>query len=73
MSQDLRRKTAMVLHQIEESLGSFVLNEGQIGKLNLDSLENIHQREADKGRKFNKSSIKDIVEATYLDELFGYN
>ncbi|WP_243890838.1 tetratricopeptide repeat protein [Shewanella algae] len=72
MSKDLRRKTAMVLHQIEESLGSFVITEGQIESLNLESLENIHRREADKGRDFNKSSIKDVVEATYLDELFGF-
>ncbi|WP_412513640.1 tetratricopeptide repeat protein [Shewanella indica] len=72
MSKELRRKTAMVLHQLEESLGSFVMAEGTIENLNTDSLDNIHKREADRGRKFNKSSIKDIVEATYLDELFGF-
>lgn len=62
----------MLLHQIEESLGSFVLNNGDIESLNLDALENIHRREVDRGRVFNKNSIKDIVEATYLDELFGF-
>ncbi|GIB67009.1 TPA: NB-ARC domain-containing protein [Vibrio cholerae] len=72
MSNELRLKTAMVLHQLEESLGSFVLNEGNLDNLSAESLENIHKREADKGRKFNKDSIKDIVEATYLDELFGF-
>lgn len=72
MSNELRIKTAMVLHQLEESLGSFVLNEASLDSLSAESLENIHQREADKGRKFNKNSIKDIVEATYLDELFGF-
>ncbi|EPR7548888.1 tetratricopeptide repeat protein [Vibrio fluvialis] len=72
MSSDLRRKTAMVLHQIEESLGSFVLTEGNLDNLSAESRENIHRREADKGRGFNKDSIKDIVEATYLDELFGF-
>lgn len=72
MRLELKRKTAMVLHQIEESLGQFVLNNGDIESLNLDSLENIHRREVDKGRVFNKNSIKDIVEATYLDELFGF-
>lgn len=72
MSSELRRKTAMVLHQIEESLGNFVLSEGNINNLSAESRENIHKREADKGRVFNKDSIKDIVEATYLDELFGF-
>ena len=72
MSLELRRKTAMVLHQIEESLGSFVLSEGNLDNLSAETLENIHKREADKGRLFNKNSIKDIVEATYLDELFGF-
>ena len=62
----------MLLHKIEESLGNFVLNNGDINSLNLDSLENIHQREVDKGRVFNRKSIKDVVEATYLDELFGF-
>lgn len=72
MSVELRRKTAMVLHQIEESLGSFVLSEGNLDNLSAETLENIYKREADKGRRFNKDSIKDIVEATYLDELFGF-
>ena len=62
----------MLLHQIEEALGNFVLNNGDINSLNLDALENIHQREVDRGRVFNRKSIKDVVEATYLDELFGF-
>jgi tetratricopeptide (TPR) repeat protein len=72
MGNELKRKTSMVLHQIEESLGNFVLHNGSIDSLNEDRLENIYQREADKGRKFNKRSIQDVVEATYLDELFGF-
>lgn len=72
MQTEPRRKTAMVLHQIEQSLGDFVLNRGEIEYLNPEVLENIHRREADKGRVFNKESIKDIIEATYLDELFRF-
>lgn len=72
MSNEIKRKTTMLLHQIEEALGNFVLNNGDINSLNLDALENIHQREVDKGRVFNRNSIKDVVEATYLDELFGF-
>lgn len=72
MNIETKRKTTMLLHQIEEAIGNFVLNNGDINSLNLDSLENIHKREVDKGRVFNRNSIKDIVEATYLDELFGF-
>lgn len=62
----------MLLHEIEVALGNFVLNNGDIDSLNLDALENIRQREVDKGRVFNRKSINDVVEATYLDELFGF-
>lgn len=72
MSSITKRKTTMLLHQIEEALGSFVLNNGDVGSFNLENLENIHRREVDRGRIFNKNSIKDVVEATYLDELFGF-
>jgi len=72
MGSEAKRKTAMLLHQIEECLGNFVLNNGDIESLNLESLEKIHRREVDKGSQFNRSSIKDVVEATYLDELFGF-
>ncbi|MGE8544245.1 MAG: NB-ARC domain-containing protein [Acinetobacter johnsonii] len=72
MSSMIKRKTTWLLHEIEEALGSFVLNNGDVNSLNLDSLEKIRQREVDRGRIFNKNSIKDVVEATYLDELFGF-
>jgi tetratricopeptide (TPR) repeat protein len=72
MGNEIKRKTAMVLYQIEESLGNFVLNNGNIESLNIESLDNIHRREVDKGKGFNRGSIKDIVEATYLDELFRF-
>lgn len=72
MSTIIKRKTTMLLHQIEEALGNFVLNNGDVESLNIDKLDNIHRREVDKGRVFNRNSIKDVVEATYLDELFGF-
>lgn len=68
----MQRKTTMLLYQIEESIGSFVLENGDINSMNIGRLENIHQREVSKGKGFNRESIKDIVEATYLDELFGF-
>ena len=72
MNTELKRKTTMLLHEIEVAIGKFVLNNGDVNSLNLEALENIHRREVDKGRVFNHKSIKDVVEATYLDELFGF-
>jgi hypothetical protein len=72
MNNHLKRKTAMVLYQIEESLGSFVIENGSIERLSAESIDNIHKREVDKGRIFNKENIKDIIESTYLDEVFRF-
>ena len=72
MTTLIQRKTTMILYQIEEALGSFVLENGDIDSFSTGRLESIHRREVDKGRGFNRDSIKDIVEATYLDELFGF-
>ena len=72
MNNLIQRKTTMLLYQIEQSIGNFVLENGDINFLNLGRLESIYKREVDKGRGFNRDSIKDIVEATYLDELFGF-
>ena len=57
MSNPTRTKTAMVLHQIEESLGNFVLKKGNIEALNEGTLQDIHAREMDKGRIFNLASF----------------
>ncbi|CAG23177.1 hypothetical protein [Photobacterium profundum] len=72
MASNLKRKTAMVLHELEESLGNFILDHGGVESLNSNSIESIYKREADKGRSFNVDSINDVVEATYLDELFRF-
>jgi hypothetical protein len=42
MNNHLKRKTAMVLYQIEESLGSFVIENGSIERLSAESIDNIH-------------------------------
>ena len=72
MENKKRAQTAMVLWQIEMSLGTFVINKGDIESINIDAVENIYKREEEKGRVFKKNSIKDIVEATYLDEVLGF-
>jgi len=71
MSNMVKNKTAMVLYQIEESLGNFVINKGDIEKFSTGTIDNIHKRESDKGKNFDRNSIKNIVEATYLNELFS--
>lgn len=67
-----RRKTAMVLHQVEQSLGDFILDED----VNLDDLPqeivtNIIARESQRNNLPANLKPKDIIESTYLDELFS--
>lgn len=62
----------MVLHEIEEALGNFVLENGEVDLLNQETLENIQKRETNRGRLFNKESIRNIVESTYLEEIFSF-
>ncbi|MDO7321446.1 hypothetical protein Q5V87_20120, partial [Acinetobacter baumannii] len=65
----LQRKSSMVLYAFEQSIGDFVLN---YKDLNIGSrlIEDITEREISKGRSFDPNQIKDVVEATYLGELF---
>jgi len=66
-----RRKTAMVLHEIETSLGNFVLDtEVYTENFPEEVVQYIAQRELEKNRTINTSKPRDIIEATYLDELF---
>lgn len=67
-----KRKTAMVLHQIEESLGNFILDENiNIDDLPQDLVSTIIERENQRNNLPEIIKPKDIIEATYLDELFS--
>lgn len=71
-TQKLRIKTAMVIYELELSLGNYVIDNEVIHNIPSSSLESIVEREASKGREISKSNLSLIVEASYLDEIFNF-
>lgn len=66
-----RRKAAMVLHEMEQALGNFVLDsELDVSRFPEQLIKDITDRERDSKRIFDATRVKDVIEATYLDELF---
>ncbi|QXH63800.1 NB-ARC domain-containing protein [Pseudomonas azerbaijanorientalis] len=66
-----RRKAAMVLHDMEQALGSYVLDsELDVSRFPEQLIQDIADRERDSKRVFDATKVKDVIEATYLDELF---
>ncbi|MDY0900186.1 NB-ARC domain-containing protein [Pantoea agglomerans] len=67
-----RRKTAMVLHEIEYSLGNFILDEDiSIEDIPQDIVKNVVARDSQRKQFSEIIKPKDIIESTYLDELFS--
>lgn len=67
-----RRKTAMVLHEIEHALGGFILDEDiAVEDFPQDIVKNVINREAHRNQFSEIIKPKDIIESTYLDELFS--
>lgn len=70
-SQVLRIKSAMVLYELERTLGEFVCNQAkEVSDLPSKSVSSIKVRVEKTGR-FDDSSPATVVAATYLDEVFG--
>lgn len=67
-----RRKTAMVLHEIEYSLGNFILDEDiSIEDIPQDIVKSVITRDSQRKQFSEIIKPKDIIESTYLDELFS--
>jgi hypothetical protein len=71
-TQKLRIKTAMVIYELELSLGKYVIENEVINNIPKHSLDSIVKREASRGREIGKSDFNLIVEASYLDEIFNF-
>lgn len=68
----LKRKSSMVLFRIEEELGAFVSRYQQDVDRVSDSIkETISSRELERGRFVNKNKISELIQASYLDEVFS--
>lgn len=70
--QKLRIKAAMVIYELELSLGNYVIDNEVLHNISSSSLDSIVEREASKGREINKNNLNLIVEASYLDEIFNF-
>ena len=71
-TQKIRIKTAMVIYELELSLGNYVIENEVFHNISTSSLDSIVEREASKGREINKNNLNLIVEASYLDEIFNF-
>jgi len=66
-----KRKATMVLHDLETSLGNFILDtEIHTENFPEEVVKYIARREQEKDRTLDTTKPRDIIEATYLDELF---
>ena len=71
-SQSWHIKSAMVLYELEKTLGDFVCSEASsITDIPAKTLQNLKEREIQRIGSFDDSTIAKIVAATYLDEIFG--
>jgi len=69
-SQVSRIKSAMILYQLERTLGSFVAKEKEDPtELPTGTLKSIQERELKAGRQFDDSTTTGIIAASYLDEV----
>jgi hypothetical protein len=71
-SQAFRIKSAMVLYELEKTLGDFVVMETiNVADLPSKTVQDIREREIQKVGSFDDLTPAKIVSATYLDEIFG--
>ena len=68
--QKLRIKTAMIIYELESSLGSYILKNEILENIPDANKESIVCREILRGNHFTKNDINSIIEASYLDEIF---
>lgn len=67
-----RRRTAMVLHELEQSLGNYILNtEISLDEFPEEMIKAITARENQRNPSSNLKKVSDVIEATYIDELFN--
>lgn len=71
--QKLRIKTAMIVYSLEEALGNYVIqNEELVENLSEGTRSSIIDREREKGGNIHKGNVTQLVEASYLNEIFSF-
>ncbi|WP_072364694.1 ATP-binding protein [Chitinophaga sancti] len=70
--QKLRIKTAMVIYELELSLGNYVIKNENLNELSESGKQKIIDRENERGNPISGEDINLIIEASYLDEIFNF-
>ena len=70
--QKLRIKTAMIVYELEKSLGNYIIDNEQIHSITDSSIESIINREKKRGNEIERENFNLIIEASYLDEIFNF-
>ena len=70
--QKLRIKTAMIVYELEKSLGNYIIDNEQIHSITDSSIESIINREKKRGNEIQRENFNLIIEASYLDEIFNF-
>ncbi|MDY0986536.1 hypothetical protein SOM12_03860 [Flavobacterium sp. CFBP9031] len=71
-TQKLRIKTAMIVYELELSLGNYIMDNEQINTIPETSFDSIVEREKSRGNEISKGDFNLIIEASYLDEIFNF-
>ncbi|HMH24038.1 MAG TPA: hypothetical protein VK563_19775 [Puia sp.] len=70
--QKLRMKTAMIIYELELSLGNYVIKNEQLNEISDLGKQAIIKREKERGNLISGDNTHLIIEASYLDEIFDF-
>jgi len=70
-TQKLRIKSAMVVYELEKSLGDYIIENEILENISEKNKNSISERESSIGNNVIKDKVSFIVEASYLDEIFN--
>lgn len=71
-TQKLRIKTAMIIYELELSLGNYIIDNEHINTIPEIAFDSIVERENKRGNSISKDDFNLIIEACYLDEIFNF-
>ena len=71
ITQKNRIKSAMIVYELETSLGNYVIDNEVLDNLSEKNKTTITEREEKKGNDIRNGQVSFIVESSYLDEVFN--
>jgi tetratricopeptide (TPR) repeat protein len=70
-SNKLRIKSAMIIYELESSLGDYIIQNDILDNITENNKSAITDREKEKGNNVQNDSVTFLVESSYLDEVFN--